>query len=124
MKIVTIYNSFWRDWLFGSNFRQRRCGQTGRHNSLGFLGYVILSLFFPGKGSSKLVLESIFSINHSTTLASGAEPNKIEARLYNRLFKSDHPASLDNFLEDLNPNSLEVVENAYSGTDILGKLES
>ena len=35
-----------------------------------------------------------------------------EVRLYDRLFTTPEPGSSDNFLEDLNPNSLEVVQAA------------
>eukprot|EP01116_Phalansterium_solitarium_P013460 TRINITY_DN30823_c0_g1_i1.p1 TRINITY_DN30823_c0_g1~~TRINITY_DN30823_c0_g1_i1.p1 ORF type:complete len:773 (-),score=346.87 TRINITY_DN30823_c0_g1_i1:174-2492(-) len=37
----------------------------------------------------------------------------IEVRLYSNLFKSMHPASLDDYLADLNPHSLQVVDPAY-----------
>mmetsp|Transcript_9586 Transcript_9586/g.20421 ORF Transcript_9586/g.20421 Transcript_9586/m.20421 type:complete len:801 (+) Transcript_9586:112-2514(+) len=43
----------------------------------------------------------------------GQEPLKIEVRLYDYLFKSEDPGTMDTWLEDLNPGSLEVVANAY-----------
>src|SRR5690606_14635946 len=36
-----------------------------------------------------------------------------EVRLYNPLFKSAEPPGGENFAADLNPNSLEVVTDAY-----------
>jgi glutaminyl-tRNA synthetase len=41
--------------------------------------------------------------------APGVEPTKVCVRLYDRLFKSEDPDK-DNFLDELNPNSLVVVE--------------
>jgi glutaminyl-tRNA synthetase len=35
-----------------------------------------------------------------------------EVRLYDRLFKSESPEESGNFIDDLNPNSLEVIEHA------------
>jgi glutaminyl-tRNA synthetase len=35
-----------------------------------------------------------------------------EVRVYDRLFKSENPAASDNFLDDLNPKSLEVLREA------------
>ncbi|MGZ4777798.1 MAG: glutamine--tRNA ligase, partial [Thermoanaerobaculia bacterium] len=35
-----------------------------------------------------------------------------EVRLYDRLFKSENPEESGNFLDDLNPNSLEVIRDA------------
>jgi glutaminyl-tRNA synthetase len=35
-----------------------------------------------------------------------------EVRLYDRLFKSDNPAASENFLEDINPASLEVLRDS------------
>mmetsp|Transcript_19519 Transcript_19519/g.43106 ORF Transcript_19519/g.43106 Transcript_19519/m.43106 type:complete len:145 (-) Transcript_19519:30-464(-) len=43
----------------------------------------------------------------------GAAPTQAEVRVYDVLFKSDDPASLDDFLEDMNPTSLEVIKGAY-----------
>lgn len=40
-------------------------------------------------------------------------PVKIdEVRIFHRLFKSDNPAGLDDYLKDINPDSLEVVKGA------------
>lgn len=36
------------------------------------------------------------------------EPHKVEVRLYDKLFKSEQPNSLDDWLADLNPDSLKV----------------
>jgi glutaminyl-tRNA synthetase len=33
----------------------------------------------------------------------------VEVRLYDRLFKHENPGSLDNFIEEMNPNSLEII---------------
>ncbi|KAF8341519.1 glutamine-tRNA ligase [Cantharellus anzutake] len=35
-----------------------------------------------------------------------------ETRIFNQLFKSDNPAASDDFIKDINPNSLEVVKGA------------
>ena len=44
-----------------------------------------------------------------------SEPHavKAEVRLYNRLFSHPNPDTLDNFLDGINPDSLEVIESAY-----------
>ena len=42
--------------------------------------------------------------------AAHAEP--IEVRLYDRLFNHPNPASLDNFMDAVNPDSLEILPNA------------
>jgi len=42
----------------------------------------------------------------------GKEPQAAEVRLYDVLFKSDDPGSLENWIEDINPDSLIVVPNA------------
>ena len=44
----------------------------------------------------------------------GSEPPRFEARLYDVLFSSSNPAALEEWLEDLNPASLEVVRGAYA----------
>ena len=36
----------------------------------------------------------------------------VEVRLYDRLFKSENPAMADDFLQELNPDSLTIVTNA------------
>ena len=43
---------------------------------------------------------------------SAKESIEVEVRLYDRLFKSENPAVAENFLDELNPNSLSVVKNA------------
>jgi glutaminyl-tRNA synthetase len=43
---------------------------------------------------------------------SGSPVRIDEVRIFNQLFKSDNPAGLDNWLEDINPNSLEIVQGA------------
>jgi glutaminyl-tRNA synthetase len=45
--------------------------------------------------------------------APGKEPLAVEVRLYDFLFKSDEPAAIDDWVADLNPNSLVVVPKAY-----------
>jgi len=45
--------------------------------------------------------------------APGKEPLAIEVRLYDKLFKSEQPAALDNWLEDINPESLVVLSKCY-----------
>jgi len=37
-----------------------------------------------------------------------------EVRLYDRLFTVEDPGSMDNFLDYLNPNSLEVLTGCYA----------
>lgn len=44
--------------------------------------------------------------------ASGSPVRVDETRVFLPLFKSDNPAALDDFLEDINPDSLEVVKGA------------
>jgi glutaminyl-tRNA synthetase len=51
--------------------------------------------------------------------ASGKNPHTIEVRLFNKLFKSKEPGDLENWLEDLNPNSLEVLESALVDPSVL-----
>lgn len=45
--------------------------------------------------------------------APGKNPATVEIRLFSPLFKSEDPASLEDWLGDLNPNSIEVIENAF-----------
>ncbi|GIL78897.1 hypothetical protein Vretimale_110 [Volvox reticuliferus] len=45
-------------------------------------------------------------LNWVSQPAPGQEPPKFEARLYEALFKSEDPGSMENWLEDLNPDSL------------------
>ncbi|KAK6229174.1 hypothetical protein QUC31_002392 [Theobroma cacao] len=44
----------------------------------------------------------------------GADPLKVEVRLFDKLFNSENPAELDNWLADLNPDSKVVVPAAYA----------
>jgi glutaminyl-tRNA synthetase len=44
----------------------------------------------------------------------GVEPLKVEVRLFDKLFRSENPAELDDWLADLNPNSREVITDAYA----------
>ncbi len=43
---------------------------------------------------------------------SAAHASKAEVRLYDRLFNVEDPASDENWLENINPDSLQVIENA------------
>lgn len=43
---------------------------------------------------------------------SGSPVRIDETRIFHRLFKSDNPAGLDDYLKDINPDSLEVVKGA------------
>src|SRR5690606_18780309 len=45
---------------------------------------------------------------------SAAHAVPVEVRLYDRLFRSEKPEEAGSFLDDLNPNSLEVVESAFA----------
>lgn len=46
--------------------------------------------------------------------APGVDPLKVEVRLFDRLFLSENPAELDDWLGDLNPHSKVVVPGAYA----------
>ncbi|KAE8692335.1 Glutamine--tRNA ligase [Hibiscus syriacus] len=46
--------------------------------------------------------------------SAGSEPLKVEVRLFDKLFNSENPAELDDWLADLNPNSKVVVPAAYA----------
>jgi glutaminyl-tRNA synthetase len=51
---------------------------------------------------------------------SASEGVRIEARLYDKLFKTEYPGGeTGNYLDDLNPDSLKVVENAIAEPEIL-----
>nr|GEW77335.1 glutamine--tRNA ligase-like [Tanacetum cinerariifolium] len=43
----------------------------------------------------------------------GVDPLKVEVRLFDKLFKSENPGELDNWLDDLNPESKVVIPCAY-----------
>jgi len=42
------------------------------------------------------------------------DPLKVEVRLFDKLFLSENPAELDDWLGDLNPQSKVVVPSAYA----------
>jgi len=44
--------------------------------------------------------------------APGKAPTNVEVRLFSNLFKSADPGVLENWLDDLNPKSLEVISGA------------
>ncbi|XVF44185.1 hypothetical protein PTKIN_Ptkin02bG0100800 [Pterospermum kingtungense] len=44
----------------------------------------------------------------------GADPLKVEVRLFEKLFNSENPAELENWLADLNPYSKVVIPTAYA----------
>ncbi len=44
----------------------------------------------------------------------GQEPPRFEARLYDVLFSSQNPGAAEDWLTDLNPASLEMVEGAFA----------
>ncbi|GMP83345.1 hypothetical protein CsSME_00037294 [Camellia sinensis var. sinensis] len=46
--------------------------------------------------------------------SSGVDPLKVEVRLFDRLFLSENPAELDDWLGDLNPESKVVMPGAYA----------
>lgn len=43
----------------------------------------------------------------------------VEVRLYDRLFNAENPAAAEDFTESINPDSLQVIENAYVEPDLL-----
>ncbi|KAL8161303.1 hypothetical protein V2J09_012792 [Rumex salicifolius] len=44
----------------------------------------------------------------------GVQPVKVEVRLFDRLFVSENPAELEDWLGDLNPNSKVIMPDAYA----------
>ncbi|KAJ0725690.1 putative glutamine--tRNA ligase [Helianthus annuus] len=44
----------------------------------------------------------------------GVDPLKVEVRLFDKLFCSENPGELDNWLDDLNPESKVVIPSAYA----------
>ncbi|XP_078177532.1 glutamine-tRNA ligase, putative / glutaminyl-tRNA synthetase, putative / GlnRS [Carex rostrata] len=44
----------------------------------------------------------------------GVEPLKVEVRLFDKLFLSENPGELEDWLSDLNPNSKEVIQGCYA----------
>ncbi|BBG94480.1 glutamine-tRNA ligase, putative / glutaminyl-tRNA synthetase, putative / GlnRS, putative [Prunus dulcis] len=50
----------------------------------------------------------------------GVDPLKVEIRLFDRLFLSENPAELDDWLADLNPQSKVVIPDAYAVPSLRG----
>ncbi|WP_257668442.1 glutamine--tRNA ligase/YqeY domain fusion protein [Parapedobacter tibetensis] len=50
------------------------------------------------------------SVSHAKT---------VEVRLYDRLFSVENPVAMENFKASINPDSLEIIENAYVEPDLL-----
>ncbi|XP_008795989.2 glutamine--tRNA ligase [Phoenix dactylifera] len=46
--------------------------------------------------------------------SSGVEPLRVEVRLFEKLFLSENPSELEDWLSDLNPHSKEVIREAYA----------
>ncbi|XP_031265729.1 glutamine--tRNA ligase, cytoplasmic [Pistacia vera] len=44
----------------------------------------------------------------------GVHPLKVEVRLFDKLFKSENPAELEDWLSDLNPKSKEVIHGGFA----------
>lgn len=44
----------------------------------------------------------------------GVDPLKVEVRLFDKLFSSENPADLENWLDDLNPQSKVMISDAYA----------
>lgn len=49
---------------------------------------------------------------------SAAHAKEVEVRLYDRLFNEENPAAAENFKASINPNSLQVIHNAYVEPDL------
>lgn len=52
--------------------------------------------------------------------APGVEPLSAEVRLYENLFMSSNPGAIDNWVADINPNSLTVISKAYVEPSLKG----
>ncbi|KAF5727743.1 hypothetical protein HS088_TW22G01440 [Tripterygium wilfordii] len=50
----------------------------------------------------------------------GSDPLKVEVRLFEKLFNSENPAELDDWLADLNQESKVVVPDAYALPSVKG----
>lgn len=50
----------------------------------------------------------------------GQTPLTFEARLYEMLFKSEEPDAQDNWLEDMNPASLQIVKGGFASPTLAG----
>ncbi|XP_073295082.1 glutamine--tRNA ligase, cytoplasmic [Primulina huaijiensis] len=46
--------------------------------------------------------------------SAGVDPLTVEVRLFDKLFSSENPAELENWLDDLNPRSKVVISDAYA----------
>ncbi|XP_044493982.1 glutamine--tRNA ligase, cytoplasmic-like [Mangifera indica] len=46
--------------------------------------------------------------------STGVDPLKVEVRLFDKLFISENPSELDDWLSDLNPKSKEVIHGAFA----------
>ncbi|MCL7032383.1 hypothetical protein MKW94_026142, partial [Papaver nudicaule] len=44
----------------------------------------------------------------------GVDPLRVEVRLFDKLFLSENPADLEAYLKDLNPESKEVIPEAFA----------
>lgn len=51
--------------------------------------------------------------------AAGQAPPRLELRLYNVLFRGQDPAGSEDWLADLNPNSLEIVSDALASPPLM-----
>ncbi|KAL6627299.1 hypothetical protein ACP70R_031025 [Stipagrostis hirtigluma subsp. patula] len=63
----------------------------------------------PSKSSPKLKV-----LHWVAEPAPGVEPLKVEVRLFEKLFLSENPGELEDWLGDLNPRSKEVIKDAYA----------
>lgn len=52
--------------------------------------------------------------------APGVEPTRVELRLYDRLFDSEEPGAMENWLEDINSSSLQSVAGALADSGVAG----
>lgn len=48
----------------------------------------------------------------------GVNPFKVEVRLFDKLFLSENPSELDDWLSDVNPKSKEVIPEAYATSNL------
>jgi glutaminyl-tRNA synthetase len=55
---------------------------------------------------------------------SDKDSHKSEVRVYDYLFKSENPGELENYLDDLNPNSLVVRDNALIHKSLLNDVKT
>jgi len=52
--------------------------------------------------------------------ATDKEPQRAEVRLYDHLFMSPDPSTVDDWVTDINPNSLVIAENAFIDSFVAG----